>query len=125
EKAKENYEINKNNTNGDILEKTKMHLKNYFNSIYCASENALIVYREKQQIKHFIEEKFKDYFIKKGSNTEATELTLKGIEAVNNFFQIENILDPKHMVLLQKIINSAKYKIIRDFDNPPRDLKIH
>ncbi|MGI3136428.1 MAG: AAA family ATPase [Candidatus Phytoplasma vitis] len=120
EQAKENYETNKTQKNGDILEKTKMELQNYLYSIYCASENALIIYQEKKEIERFIEEEFKDYFIKKGSNNEATELTSEGIIAVNDFFQIENILDPKHMVLLQKIINSAKYKIIRDSSNPPQ-----
>uniref|UniRef100_UPI00254EA602 AAA family ATPase n=1 Tax=Candidatus Phytoplasma sp. AldY-WA1 TaxID=2852100 RepID=UPI00254EA602 len=117
QEAEENYKINKNNTNGNILEKTKMHLQNYLDSIHCASENALIVYLEKQQINLFMEQQFKDSFIKEVLNTEATELTSKGITAVNKFFKIENILDPKHMVLLQKIINSAKYKIIENKTN--------
>jgi len=64
--------------------------------------------KEQQEINRFMKEQFRDSFIEKGSSIKDTKLTEEGKRAVNNFFQIQNISDPKHMVLLQKIINSVK-----------------
>ncbi len=64
--------------------------------------------KEQQEINRFMKEQFKDSFIEKGSSIEDTKLTEEGKTAVNKFFKIQNISDPKHMVLLKKIINSVK-----------------
>ncbi|WAN63425.1 AAA family ATPase [Candidatus Phytoplasma rubi] len=67
------------------------------------------------QIQSFIndnKEKFQSFFIKKGLS--APELTPEGITAVNKFFKIKNILDPKHIFLLQEIIILINKYIIKN-----------